>query len=140
MWPKGCLPPVRGGIDSGLGMGQNAKTILLVDDDAALRSSLEFVLGIEGYAVRAYSRGCELLEEKNFPDHGCMVIDQRLPDIEGLQLISALRARSVNLPAILITTNPNRALRNRAQEAAVAIVEKPLLTGTLFQQIDIALR
>jgi len=135
-----CLPPMRGGINSGLGMGQSAKTILLVDDDAALRSSLEFILGIEGYAVRAYSRGCELLEEKNFPDHGCMVIDQRLPDIEGLQLISALRAHSVNLPAILITTNPNRALRRRAQEAAIAIVEKPLLTGTLFQQIDIALR
>jgi FixJ family two-component response regulator len=119
---------------------ESAKTILLVDDDAALRSSLEFILGIEGYVVHAYARGCDLLNDKNLPNHGCMVIDQRLPDIEGLQLIDALRARSVNLPAILITTHPNRALRRRAKEAAVTIVEKPLLTGTLFQQIDIALR
>jgi FixJ family two-component response regulator len=121
-------------------MRQSAKTILLVDDDAALRSSLEFILGIEGYVVRAFARGSDLLDETNLPEHGCMVIDQRLPDIEGLQLIAELRARSVNLPAILITTHPNRVLRRRAEEAAVAIVEKPLLTGTLFQQIEIALR
>jgi two-component system, LuxR family, response regulator FixJ len=121
-------------------MGTNAKTVLLVDDDPALRSSLEFILGIEGYIVRAYGRGRELLNDTNLPDEGCMVIDQRLPDIEGLKLIDALRARSVNLPAILITTNPNKALRRRAEEARVAIVEKPLLTGTLFQKIGAALK
>lgn len=116
------------------------KTILLVDDDPALLSSLEFILGIEGYAVRAYARGRDLLDDLNLPDQGCMVIDQRLPDIEGLTVIDALRARSVKLPAILITTNPNRALRRRAAQANVAIVEKPLITGTLFQQIGAALR
>jgi two-component system, LuxR family, response regulator FixJ len=130
---------VRGWTKSA-GMEQNAKTILLVDDDPALCSSLEFILGIEGYAVRTYGRGRDLLNDANLPTEGCMVIDQRLPDIEGLKLIGALRARSVNLPAILITTNPNKALRRRAEEARVAIVEKPLLTGTLFQTIGAALK
>ena len=116
------------------------QTILLVDDDSALRGSLEFILGIEGYKVRAYARGRELLDDPNLPDKGCLVIDQRLPDIEGLKLISALRARSVELPAILVTTNPSRALRRRAEEANVTIVEKPFLTGTLFQRIGAALR
>ena len=116
------------------------QTILLVDDDSALRGSLEFILGIEGYAVRAYARGRELLDDPNLPDKGCLVIDQRLPDIEGLKLIGALRARSVELPAILVTTNPSRALRRRAEEANVTIVEKPFLTGTLFQRIGAALR
>lgn len=115
-------------------------TIILVDDDAALRGSLEFILGIEGYTVRAYARGRELLDDTNLPDKGCMVIDQRLPDIEGLRLIDALRARSVKLPAILVTTNPTRALRRRAEQANVTIVEKPLLTGTLFERIGAALR
>ena len=119
---------------------KNAKTILLVDDDPALVSSLEFILGIEGYAVRTYGRGRELLDDKNLPERGCMVIDQRLPDIDGLKLIGALRARAVKLPAILITTNPNRALRRRAEEADVTIVEKPLITGALFQQIGAALK
>lgn len=122
-------------------MGQKiAKTILLVDDDPALRSSLEFILGIEGYTVRAYGRGRELLDDNDLPTEGCLVIDQRLPDIEGLKLISALRARSIRLPAILITTNPSRVLRRRAEEANVAIVEKPLITGTLFQQIGAAFK
>jgi FixJ family two-component response regulator len=116
----------------------NPRTILLVDDDQALRSSLEFILGIEGYAVRAYGRGRELLDDPDLPDQGCLVIDQRLPDIEGLKLISALRARAVRLPAILIITNPNAAVRRRAEEANVTIVEKPLITGTLFQQIGAA--
>lgn len=116
------------------------QTVILVDDDSALRSSLEFILGIEGYAVRAYARGRELLDDSSLPDRGCMVIDQRLPDIEGLNLIEALRARSVKLPAILVTTNPSRALRHRADEAKVTIVEKPLLTGALFQRIAAALR
>ena len=116
------------------------QTILLVDDDSALRGSLEFILGIEGYTVRAYARGRELLDDTNLPDKGCcLVIDQRLPDIEGLKLIDALRARSVELPAILVTTNPSRALRRRAEEANVTIVEKPFLTGALFQRIGAAL-
>lgn len=120
-------------------MGQNnAKTILLVDDDPALRSSLEFILGIEGYSVRAYAGGRELLDDVSLPARGCLVIDQRLPDIEGMKVIDALRARSVELPAILITTNPSKALRKRAEEANVPIVEKPLITGTLFQRIGAA--
>jgi two-component system response regulator FixJ len=118
----------------------NARTILLVDDDQALRNSLEFILGIEGYTVRAYGRGRELLDDPDLPSQGCMVIDQRLPDIDGLKVISALRARAVRLPAILITTNPNAAIRRSAEEANVTIVEKPLITGTLFQQIGAAFK
>jgi two-component system, LuxR family, response regulator FixJ len=125
-------------------MGQkdntSRQTVLLVDDDAALRSSLEFILGIEGYAVRAYACGRDLLDDVSLPDGSCLVIDQRLPDIEGLKVIDALRARSVKLPAILVTTNPTRALRERAAEANVTIVEKPLITGALFQCIGAVLR
>ena len=118
---------------------KSGKTILVVEDDPALLSSLEFILRIEGYNVRTYGNGRDLLEDKDLPEHGCLVVDQRLPDIEGLLVIIALRARSVRLPAILITTNPNRVLRRRAEEANVAIVEKPLITGTLFQRISAAL-
>lgn len=115
-------------------------TILVVDDDAALRNSLEFILRIEGYTVRAYARASELLGEADLPTRGCMIVDQRLPDIEGLKLIDALRSRRIWLPAILVTTNPTRALRRDAADANVSIVEKPFLTGTLFQRIDVLLK
>lgn len=119
---------------------QNQSTVVIVDDDAALRSSLEFILGVEGYAVRSYANGRDLLDDPGLPQHGCLVIDQRLPDIQGLALIEALRARAVTLPAILITTHPTQALRRRAERANVSIVEKPLITGTLFQQIGAAIK
>lgn len=124
-------------------MGQkdaNQKTILVVDDDAALRSSLEFILGVEGYAVRAYASGRELLDDADLPICGCLVVDQRLPDIEGLQLIDVMRNRDASLPAILITTHPTIAMRRRAEAAKVPIVEKPLITGALFQRIGAAFR
>jgi len=120
--------------------GSDQKTILVVDDDAALRSSLQFILGVEGYAVRVYANGRELLDDVDLPDCGCLVIDQRLPDIDGLQLIDTMRSRDVRLPAILITTHPTRALRLRAEAAKIPIVEKPLITGTLFQQIGAAFK
>jgi FixJ family two-component response regulator len=120
--------------------GPDQKTILVVDDDAALRASLEFILGVEGYAVRVYANARELLDDADLPKHGCLVVDQRLPDIDGLQLIDAMRDRDVKLPAILITTHPTQALRRRAEAAKIPIVEKPLITGTLFQQIGAAFK
>lgn len=114
---------------------QQNKIVLVVDDDDALRASLEFILGIEGYAVRTYAHGRALLDDGALPADGCLIVDQRLPDIEGLKLIDCLRKRDVRLPAILITSNPTSMLRLRAELAHVAIVEKPFVTGTLFQRI-----
>jgi two-component system, LuxR family, response regulator FixJ len=118
----------------------NQKTILVVVDDAALRSSLEFILRIEGYAVRAYASGRELLDDADLLDFGCLVVDQRLPDVDGLQLIDTMRNRNLRGPAILITTHPTLRLRRRAEAANVPIVEKPLITGTLFQRIGAAFK
>ena len=114
---------------------QQNKVVLVVDDDDALRASLEFILGIEGYAVRTYAHGRALLDDRALPTDGCLIVDQRLPDMEGLKLIDCLRKRHVRLPAILITSNPTSVLRLRAELAEVAIVEKPFVTGTLFQRI-----
>lgn len=113
--------------------------ILIVDDDQALRSSLAFILRIEGYSARTFANAMELLDEPALPTSGCLVVDQRLPDMAGLDLIARLRRRAVRLPAILVTTHPSLTLRQRAAEAGVPIVEKPLLTGALFQRINAAL-
>jgi two-component system, LuxR family, response regulator FixJ len=119
---------------------ESRRTVLIVDDDTALRSSLEFILGIEGYEVRVYANGLDLLDSGDLPSNACLVIDHRLPDVQGMDLIEKLRTRGIVTPAILITTNPNQALRRRAERAHVAIVEKPLITGALFQAIEAAFR
>jgi len=115
-------------------------TALIVDDDAAVCSSLSFFLEVEGFEVRTYSNSSELLGEANFPNHGCLIIDHKLPDIMGLDLLARLRQRGVELPAILITTNPSQSVCARAAAAGVALIEKPLLTEALFQAIRDALK
>ena len=62
---------------------------------------------------------------------GCLVLDYKMPRLNGLQLLTRLGARRLDLPAILITSNPSAATRERAAEAGVAIIEKPLLGNTL---------
>jgi|SoiMetStandDraft_2_1073263.scaffolds.fasta_scaffold151777_2 two-component system, LuxR family, response regulator FixJ len=114
-------------------------TIIIVDDDPAICNSLKFSLGIEGYLVREYSSAPELLEETTFPEKGCLVIDYRLPCIDGLELLSKLRRRDITLPAILITTRPSGRVRVLAARAGIPLIEKPLLTEDLFQCIRAAL-
>jgi len=105
--------------------------ILLVDDDPAVRASLLFSLELQGFAVETYERGEDLAERTTFPDHGCLVLDYRLPGIDGVELLESLRQRGINLPAVLITSAPSRELRRRAAEAGAVIVEKPLLCDAL---------
>jgi len=113
--------------------------VLIIDDDPAVRNSLKFALEVEGFSVRAYQTGAELLKDADIPDDGCLVVDYKLPEMNGLDLLVELRRRKVDLPAILITTHPNAAVRDRAAKAGVPLIEKPLLNDTLFQGIRTAL-
>ena len=77
--------------------------VLLVDDDAAVRDSLKFMLEVEGFEVRAYSSPEELLNENKLPANSCLVMDYRMPRMNGLELVAQLRDRRVLVPVILIT-------------------------------------
>ena len=113
--------------------------VLIIDDDPAVRNSPKFALEVEGFSVRSYETVAELLKDANIPDDGCLVVDYKLPEMNGLDLLVELRRRKVDLPAILITTHPNAAVRDRAAKAGVPLIEKPLLNDTLFQGIRTAL-
>jgi FixJ family two-component response regulator len=112
-----------------------APVVLVVDDDPAVCNSLQFSLELEGYVVRTYPNGQMLLSEADLPTRGCLVLDQVMPGMSGLDLLARLRSRRVSLPAILITTNPSKILRQRAVVAGVALVEKPLLGNALLDGI-----
>lgn len=114
--------------------------VLIVDDDPAVRSSLEFFLKIEGYDVRTYACGTDLLADESVPLAGCLVIDYRLPDMTGLDLLAELRRRKSKLAAILITSNPSNLVRVRTITSGAVMIEKPLLNEALFEGIRAALR
>ena len=109
--------------------------IIVVDDDPAVCNSLKFSLEIEGFRVRLYASGSELLGECDIPCCSCLVVDQRMPGIAGLDLIGKLRDKAVSAPAILITSHPTAELARRAAGANVPIVEKPLLGNALMERI-----
>ena len=101
------------------------QVIVVVDDDEAVRDSLRSLMESEGFEVRAFSNGHDLLNEASLPAIGCLVVDYNMPAMNGLELVSALRGRGVSTPAILITGNPTEYVRLRAAAIAVLVVEKP---------------
>lgn len=121
-------------------MAKKAGTVLIVDDDAAVRSSLKFALEIEGLVVRLYTGPVALLADEDLPKSGCLVIDYRMPGMDGLQLVEALKAREVALPVILITGRANKQLRRFAASLGISyVLEKPLSDGALIESIRLAL-
>ena len=109
--------------------------VAVVDDDPAVCGSLKFALELEGYAVRAYHSGAELLRGGDLEGFNCFVVDQRMPGMTGMELVEVLRKRELSTPVILIISHPNAALSARAQKAAIPIVEKPLLGNALVERI-----
>lgn len=118
-------------------MPSQSGTVLLVDDDAAVRSALKFSLEMEGFTVRLYDRAAALLADKSLPAHACLVVDLRMPGMDGLEMIDALRARRVGLPAILIVSErASTQLNNRARRSGVdRVLEKPLSDSALIESI-----
>jgi FixJ family two-component response regulator len=112
--------------------------VIVVDNDTAVRNSLKFSLEIEGFAVLAYRCAADLLDSSDPPDCGCLVVDQILPGMTGLDLIAKLRERRILTPAILITSHPSAAVIDRAKKAHIRIIEKPLLNHTLTEGIRAA--
>jgi len=113
--------------------------VIVLDDDLAVRNSLKISLEVEAFTGRSYATGAELLGAGDLTACGCLVVDQHMPGMSGLDLIDMLRSRHFSAPAILITGDPSPSVRARAGTASVPIVEKPLLGNALLRQIrDVA--
>jgi FixJ family two-component response regulator len=105
--------------------------LALVDDDPAVRHALSFAFETLGVSVAAFGDGESALESPHRLAWRCLVLDQRLPGISGLDVHDRLRAIGARAPSILITTQPSRDVIARALSAGVEIFEKPLLDNRL---------
>lgn len=114
-------------------------TIVLVDDDAALRTALTFMLELDGFKVEAFSSGEELLASALPQPPTCLVLDHNLSGMTGLDTLLRLRAQGVTTPAVLITSHPSLVVRSTAALIDTVIVEKPLLSDALKLEIEAAL-
>lgn len=113
----------------------NQLTAIVVDDDVDLLGALRFSLELDGLCVITYRSADAVAVESLPPDRACLVLDYRLPTINGLDLLASLRAAGVMLPAILVTSHASPAVRRRVRAAGALLIEKPLLGDTLVTAI-----
>lgn len=114
--------------------------IHVVDDDDAMRGSVAFLLEAEGLACKTYEDGPALLERAGDLEPGCIITDIRMPGMNGLDLIAALRQRGVAHPVIVLTGHADVALAVQAMKAGVAdFLEKPFDDGALVRAVRAAL-
>lgn len=123
----------------GLAAHRRSKTppskLVIIDDDPAVLASLKFAFELEGFAVAVFQSGEALLAQEDLTAPDCLVIDYRLPGIDGLKLLRNLRERGETCPAVLITSNPTRSVKQRTTDAGALLIEKPLLSDGLFLAI-----
>lgn len=106
--------------------------VLLVEDDTAVRRSLQLLLQARGFDVRAYAAGDTLLLDPSSQQAAGLVADYRMAGIDGLGLLSTLRQRGWTGRAVLITAHPSDALTARALALGYdAVIEKPFRRGAL---------
>lgn len=113
------------------------RLVHLVDDDGAIRRSAGFMLKTSGYQVRSYESGVELLKNTGKLDQGCILLDIRMPGMDGLEVQQALKDKGVILPVIIMTGHGDVTLAVRAMKAgAIDFIEKPFEKATLLGAIE----
>lgn len=111
--------------------------VLLVEDDAAVRRSLQLLLRPRGLDVRAYASSMAALADLDTAPADCLVTDLVMPDVDGVALLNAMRERGWCAPAILITGHLNREASARAKQAGFDVVmTKPIGDAALVDAIS----
>lgn len=115
-------------------------TIFIVDDDAAARDSLALLLSLKGYRTLAFACAADFLATFRHEWFGCVLIDVRMPGMDGLELQKELKRRNILLPIIVMTAHGDGSTaRNALRAGAVDYLEKPLNDHTLVTAITEAL-
>lgn len=118
-------------------MSRRRDIVLVVDDDFAVRASFKFALELEGFAVRICGSGEELLIHPDLRKAQCILLDYRMPEMDGFAVLDRLVACKVDAPVIFMTSGASGVVRSRARAAgACHVLEKPLLDGILLHTIQ----
>lgn len=116
-------------------------TVHVVDDDTAVRQSLAFLLASAGLGVRLYERAAAFLERLDEAEPGCVVTDVRMPEMDGLELLSRLKRAASQLPVIVMTGHADVALAVQAmKEGAVDFIEKPFDDDRFLKAVESAMK
>jgi two-component system response regulator FixJ len=111
----------------------------IVDDDEAVRQSLAFLLSTAGVPVRVYDSATSFLDALPSLQSGCLITDVRMPDLTGIELLQHLKAKSIDLPVIVITGHGDIPLAVEAMKSgAVDFIEKPFAEESILKAVEAA--
>ncbi len=115
------------------------RVLHLVDDDEAIRHSASFMLRHEGFVVKTYESGTVFIEQISADDHGCILLDVRMPQMDGLEVQAVLNEMHVDMPIIILTGHGDVSVAVKAMKAgAVDFVQKPYEKQALLASINAA--
>ena len=110
--------------------------VYVVDDDSAVLSSLRFLLETDGFDVETFRSGSALLNAVVSKGADCFVIDYKMPNMNGIDLVNRLRNRDIAAPIILITGYPDDSIPAKAAVVGVHdVLLKPHLEESLVARI-----
>lgn len=120
------------------------RTVYLVDDEEAIRRSAGFMLRTSGYTVRTFVSGDAFLDASKVLPPGCVLLDIRMPGLDGMAVQQALNDRGAGFPVIMLTGHGDITMAVRALKAgAIDFIEKPFQKAGLviaieeaFQRLD----
>jgi len=110
--------------------------VAIVDDDGDVRDVLDALLEQAGHSVRTYNSGQQFLDDTDINDVACLVVDQKMPGMTGLDLLRALDASGRTIPSLLITGAPDPVLTEKARAlGAIDVLSKPIDFARLLQLV-----
>ena len=122
-------------------MSSKAPTIVVVDNDASMRASLESLLQAAGYEVEGHASAEEFLGSGRLSSTACLILDVRMPGMSGVELLEHLDRVGARIPIVFMTGDSARKVRSKATSASVVeFLEKPFSDDALFDAIERAMR
>jgi FixJ family two-component response regulator len=122
-------------------MGQDDTPLVsIVDDDESLRRALRNLLRSVGFRVETFASAEAFLESIHQEETSCLVLDLRMPGMNGLELLSHLSGTGSRIPAVILTAHSDDEARQRSLESgAVAFLSKPFIGKALLDAVRTAI-
>ena len=116
------------------------KTVVVIDDDDDVSDVLGGLLEIYDYPVKTYPSAQDFIADASV-EPGCLVLDQNMPGMSGLDLIASLISEHHPIPTVLITGDPGAELTGRAEQLGVTkVLSKPMSHRELIREVEACLR
>jgi len=117
-----------------------ASTVYIIDDDRMARESLKWLIESAGLPAKSYEHGLDFLAQVKDTMSGCVLLDVRMPDINGMQLHEMLKQKNILMPVIIVTGHADVAMAVRAMKAgAYDLIEKPYNDSLMLERVQKAI-